>query len=217
MTNARGIFSELLGEFAIGAVLFFAKGFRRLVRSQEAGIWEQFDTTQVAGRTMGVIGFGDIGKAAARLAEGFGMRILPLARGTGQQGKLDLLSKCDYVLLSAPLTPETRGIVGFAELNAMRPHAVLINVGRGSLVDEKPLIDALREKRIGGAALDVFDQEPLPAGHPFYTLDNVLLSPHAADHVADWQTRAMQMFLDNFACYQKGEPLRNMVDKRRGY
>ena len=137
--------------------------------------------------------------------------------GTPQQGKLDLLARCDYVVLSAPLTPETRGIVGAAELRAMRPSAVLINMGRGPLVDETALIAALREKRIGGAALDVFDQEPLPAGHPFYTLDNLLLSPHSADHTPDWKQRAMQVFLDNFERYRKGEPLRNVVDKRQGY
>lgn len=217
LTNARGVFSEILGEFAIGAVLFFAKGFRRMVRSQEAGIWDQFDTVAVAGQTMGVIGFGDIGKAAARRAEAMGMRVLPLRRGAGQQAKLDMLARSDYVLLSAPLTPETRGIVGGAELRAMQPGAVLINVGRGPLVDEAALIAALREKRIGGAALDVFDQEPLPAGHAFYTLDNLLLSPHSADHTADWKQRAMQMFLDNFERYRKGEPLRNVVEKSRGY
>jgi phosphoglycerate dehydrogenase-like enzyme len=217
LTNARGVFSEILGEFAIGAVLFFAKGFRRMVRSQEAGIWDQFDTVAVAGQTMGVIGFGDIGKAAARRAEAMGMRVLPLRREAGQQAKLDMLARSDYVLLSAPLTPETRGIVGGAELRAMQPGAVLINVGRGPLVDEAALIAALREKRIGGAALDVFDREPLPAGHAFYTLDNLLLSPHSADHTADWKQRAMQMFLDNFERYRKGEPLRNVVEKSRGY
>jgi phosphoglycerate dehydrogenase-like enzyme len=217
LTNARGVFSGILAEFVIGAVLFFAKGFRRMVRSQEAGLWDQFDTVEVAGQTMGVIGFGDIGKAAARRAEAMGMHVLPLRRAAGQQGKFDLLGRSDYVLLSAPLTPETRGIVGAAELRAMRPGAVLINVGRGPLVDQTALIAALREKRIGGAALDVFDQEPLPAGHPFYTLDNLLLSPHCADHTPDWKQRAMQMFLDNFERYRKGEPLRNMVDKGRGY
>jgi phosphoglycerate dehydrogenase-like enzyme len=217
LTNARGVFSEILGEFAMGAVLFFAKGFRRMVRSQEAGVWDQFDTMAVAGQSLGVIGFGDIGKAAARRAEAMGMQVLPLRRETGQQGKLDLLARSDYVLLSAPLTPETRGIVGAAELRAMQPGAVLINVGRGPLVDEAALIAALREKRIGGAALDVFDQEPLPAGHPYYTLDNLLLSPHSADHTPDWKQRAMQMFLDNFERYRKGESLRNMVDKGRGY
>jgi phosphoglycerate dehydrogenase-like enzyme len=217
LTNARGVFSEILGEFAIAAVLFFAKGLRRMVRSQEAGVWDQFDTVQVAGQTIGVIGLGDIGKAVARRAEALGLRVISIGRADGPERKRDLLAQSDYVVLSAPLTPETRGIVGEAELRAMKPAAVLINVGRGPLVDEAALIAALREKWIGGAALDVFSEEPLPAGHPFYALDNVLLSAHSADHTPDWQQRAMQLFLDNFERYRNGEPLRNVVDKRRGY
>jgi len=217
LTNAQGVFSEILAEFVIGAVLFFAKEFRRMVRSQQAGVWDQFDTVQVAGQTMEVIGFGDIGRAAARRAEALGMQVMVLRRSSTIEHRRELLARSDYIVLSAPLTPETRGIVGEAELRAMKRTAVLINVGRGPLVDEAALIPALREGRIGGAALDVFDQEPLPAGHPFYAMDNVLLSPHAADHTPDWKQRAMQMFLDNFERYRKGEPLQNVVDKRRGY
>ncbi len=217
VTNAKGVFSEILGEFAIGAVLFFAKGFRRMVRSQEAGLWDQFDTIPVAGQTMGIIGYGDIGKAAARRAEAMGMEIITLRRSDGAERKRELLGRSDYVLVCTPLTPETRGIIGSTELRAMKPEAVLINLGRGPLVDEAALICALRERRIGGAALDVFDQEPLPAGHPYYSLDNVLLSPHCADHTPDWKARAMQMFLDNFARYRNGERLANVVDKQLGY
>lgn len=217
LSNARGVFSEILGEFAIAAVLFFAKGLRRMVRSQEAGVWDQFDTIEVAGQTMGVMGMGDIGKAVARRAEAMGLRVIGLGRADGPERKRDLLAQADYLVLSAPLTPETRGFIGEGELNAMKPEAVLINVGRGPLVDEAALIAALRGRRIGGAALDVFDQEPLPAGHPFFALDNVLLSPHSADHTPDWQQRAMQLFLDNFERYRNGQPLRNVVDKRRGY
>ncbi|MGO4880280.1 MAG: D-2-hydroxyacid dehydrogenase [Bryobacteraceae bacterium] len=217
LTNARGVFSEILGEFVIAAVLFFAKGLRRMVRSQEAGVWDQFDTVEVSSQTMGVIGMGDIGKAAARRAEAMGMRVTGLRRADGPERKRELLAQSDYLVLSAPLTPDTRGIVGDAELRAMKPSAVLINVGRGPLVDEDALIAALTEKRIGGAALDVFNQEPLPGGHAFYKLDNLLLSAHAADHTSDWQQRAMQLFLDNFERYRKGDALVNVVDKRRGY
>jgi phosphoglycerate dehydrogenase-like enzyme len=217
LTNARGVFSEILGEFAIAAVLFFAKGLRRMVRSQEAGVWDQFDTVEVAGQTVGVIGVGDIGNAVARRAEAMGMRVMGLGRADGPERKRDLLARSDFVVLSTPLTPETRGFMGEAELHAMKPEAVLINVGRGPLVDEAALIAALRERRIGGAALDVFNQEPLPAGHPYFALDNLLLSPHSADHTPDWQQRAMRLFLDNFERYRKGEPLRNVVDKPRGY
>lgn len=217
LTNARGVFSEILGEFVIAAALFFAKGLRRMVRSQEAGLWDQFDTVQVAGQTMGVIGLGDIGKAAARRAEAMGMRVVGLRRADGPERKRDLLAQSDYVVLTLPLTPETRGIINEAELRTMKPDAILINVGRGPLVDEAALIAALRERRIGGAALDVFNQEPLPEGHPYYALDNVLLSPHAADHTPDWQQRAMWLFLDNFERFRKGEALRNVVEKDRGY
>jgi phosphoglycerate dehydrogenase-like enzyme len=217
LTNARGVFSEILGEFVIAAVLFFAKGLRRMVRSQEAGVWDQFDTVEVSGQTMGIIGLGDIGKAAARRAEALGMRVIGLGRADGPERKRALLARSDYVVLSTPLTPETRGLIGEVELRAMQASAILINVGRGPLVDEAALIAALREKRIGGAALDVFNQEPLPPGHPFFAFDNLLLSPHSADHTPDWQQRAMQLFLDNFARYRQGEPLRNIVDKSRGY
>ena len=218
LTNARGVFSEILGEFVIAAVLFFAKDLRRMVRSQQAGVWDQFDITEIAGQTMGIIGLGDIGTAVARRAEAMGMHVVGLRRADGPERKFELLAQSDYVVLSAPLTPETRGIISDAELRAMKPSAVLINVGRGPLVDEAALVVALRERRIGGAALDVFNEEPLPDGHPFYTLDNLLLSPHAADHTPDWKQRAMQLFLDNFERYRKGEPLRNVVtDKQRGY
>ncbi len=217
LTNARGVFSEILGEFAIAAVLFFAKGLRRMVRSQQAGVWDQFDTVEVAGQTMGVIGLGDIGKAAARRAEAMGMKVLGLGRKDGADRKGELLATSDYVVLSTPLTPETRGIIGAAELRLMKPGAVLINVGRGPLVDEAALIAALSARTIGGAALDVFENEPLLAGHAFYALDNVLLSPHSADHTPDWQQRTMRLFLENFERYRKGEELRNVVDKRRGY
>ena len=217
LTNARGVFSEILGEFVIGAVLFFAKGFRRMVHSQEAGVWDQFDTLEIAGQTMGVIGMGDIGRAAAGRAEAMGMRVIGLRRSDPPERKRDLLAQSDYVVLSTPLTPETHGIIGGAELAWTKPHAVLINVGRGPLVDEAALIAALRERRIGGAALDVFDQEPLPPGHPYYALDNLLLSPHAADHTPDWKERAMRLFLENFERYRKGEALRNVIEKGRGY
>jgi len=218
LTNARGVFSEILGEFAIAAVLFFAKGLRRMVRSQEAGVWDQFDIIEISGQTLGIIGLGDIGQAVARRAESMGMQVLGLRRSDGPERKRELLARSDYLVLSAPLTPETRSMIGERELCAMKPSAVLINLGRGPLVDETALAAALRERRIGGAALDVFNEEPLPDGHPFYRLDNLLLSPHAADHTPDWKQRAMRLFLDNFARYRRGEPLLSVVaDKARGY
>jgi phosphoglycerate dehydrogenase-like enzyme len=128
-----------------------------------------------------------------------------------------MLAECDYVVVAAPLTRETRGLIGEAEIGVMKPNAVVINVGRGPVIDETALVQALTEKRIKGAALDVFDHEPLPEGHAFYRLENVLLSPHCADHTADWLDAAMQFFLDNFERYRKREPLLNVVDKELGY
>jgi phosphoglycerate dehydrogenase-like enzyme len=128
-----------------------------------------------------------------------------------------MLRRCDYVVVAAPLNDETRGLIGEAEFAAMKPTAVVINVGRGPVIDESAMISALSEGRIKGAALDVFDQEPLPQGHPFYTLENVLLSPHCADHTPDWLDNAMRFFIAQFERFRSGEPLLNVVDKKLGY
>jgi phosphoglycerate dehydrogenase-like enzyme len=230
LTNARGVFSQSLGEFVIAAALFFAKGLRRMVKSQMAGVWDQFDTVEVAGQTMGIVGYGDIGQAAAVRAKALGMKVLALRRRPEQSagdelvdealptGRLpEMMGRADYVVIAAPLTEETRGLVGTAELAAMKPEGVLINVGRGAVVDEAALIQALESGRIRGAALDVFDREPLPEGHPFYRLENVLVSAHSADHTPDWKERTMRLFLENYWRYFRGEPLMNVVDKQQGY
>jgi len=128
-----------------------------------------------------------------------------------------MLAACDYVIVAAPLTPQTRGMLAAREFAAMKPSAVVINVGRGAVIDEAAIIEALSTRRILGAALDVFATEPLPAGHPFFQLDNLLLSPHSADHTSDWLDRAMQFFVTQFERFAKGEPLTNIVDKKSGY
>jgi len=133
------------------------------------------------------------------------------------QDRIEMISQCDYLVVAAPLTPETRGLVGEREFAAMKPDAVVINLGRGPVIDEKAMVQALAEKRIKGAALDVFDTEPLPAGHAFYGMENVLLSPHSADHTATWTRDAMLFFLAQFDRYTKGEPLENLVKKGLGY
>jgi phosphoglycerate dehydrogenase-like enzyme len=129
----------------------------------------------------------------------------------------EMLPQCDYVVVSAPLTAETKGMIDADAFAVMKPNAVLINVGRGPVVDEQALLAALSTNIIKGAALDVFDKEPLPEGHPFYKLQNVLLSPHCADHTPDWLERAMQFFIDQFGRFAKGEPLMSVVDKHLGY
>jgi len=135
----------------------------------------------------------------------------------GTDRLLELMARSDYVVVAAPLTPDTRGLVSADAIAAMKPSGVMINVGRGAVIDEPALIDALRQKRIRGAALDVFAQEPLPAGHPMYGLDNLLLSPHCADHTQTWIDDAMHFFTGNLERFLSGEPLRNVVEKRLGY
>jgi phosphoglycerate dehydrogenase-like enzyme len=231
LTNGTGVFSLSLGEFALAAILYFAKDFRRMIRNQMAGRWEQFDVLEISGQTVGIAGYGDIGRAVAERVRAMGMRVFALKRHAPPPGhadplierfylpeqRVEMIAECDYVVVAAPLTPETRGMIGAAEFAAMKPSGVMINVGRGPVIDEDAMVKALTEGRIKGAGLDVFTHEPLPDGHPFYRLENVLLSPHCADHTADWLEQAMRFFLENFERFRKGEPLRNVVDKKLGY
>jgi phosphoglycerate dehydrogenase-like enzyme len=231
LTNGVGVFSASLGEFALGAILYFAKDFRRMVRNQIAGIWEQFDVVPVSGQTVGIVGYGDIGRAVAARVRPLGLSVLALKRHapppdhhddlvdelyTPDQ-RLEMLARSDYIVIATPLTQETRNLIGEAEFAVMKPTAVVINVGRGPIINEEAMIDGLSRNRIKGAALDVFDQEPLPSGHAFYKLENVLLSPHCADHTPDWLENAMRLFLDQFARYRVGQPLANIVKKNLGY
>ena len=231
LTNGSGVFSPALAEFVIGAILFFAKDFRRMIRNQMAGVWEAFDVMPALGHTVGIVGYGDIGRAVAASVRPLGMTVLAVKRHVGplhaanplvQQmyspdRRIEMISRCDYIVAAAPLTPETRGMIAEPEFAAMKPTAVVINVGRGPVIREEALVSALSQERIKGAALDVFDHEPLPSGHPFYKLENVLMSPHCADHTPDWLDRAMEFFIAQFDRFQQGKPLMNVVDKKLGY
>ena len=208
LTNGSGVFSPSLGEFVLGAILYFAKDFRRMMRHQEAGEWEPFDITLISGQTAGIVGYGDIGRACATRLKAMGMRLLAVKRSPDSHDplieqiyapdqRIEMIRQCDYLVVAAPLTESTRGMVGTAEFGAMKPSAVVINVGRGPVIEEAAMVRALTEERIKGAALDVFDQEPLPAGHPFYSLRNVLLSAHCADHTPDWMDLAMRFSWSN--------------------
>jgi len=230
LTNGRGVFRRPLAEWTIGAMLYFAYNMRRMVRQQQAAVWEAFTTDEIQGKTLGIVGYGAIGSTAAGLARPFGMRIAALRRRAELFDKdpfvdesfapanlNQMLAASDYVLLAAPLTDETRGMIGAPQIAAMKSTAVLINVGRGAVVDELALIQALETGIIRGAALDVFAVEPLPAGHPFYKMENVLLSPHTADHVRDFIHLAVDCFLENLRRFRADEPLLNLVDKHAGY
>ena len=231
LTNGSGVFSPSLGEFVLAAILYFAKDFRRMIRNQMRGIWEPFDVRMVSGKTLGIVGYGSIGRAVAARARALEMNVLGLRRSVRQQSEkdslidqvyepeqlLEMLSRCDYVVVSLPLTAQTQGLIAEAEFAVMKKNAVLINVGRGPTIDEPAMIKALSDNRIRAAALDVFDREPLPRGHPFYALENVLLSPHCADHTPDWLNNAMRFFLAQVERFRNGETLWNIVDKKLGY
>jgi len=231
LTNGSGVFSPSLGEFALAAILYFAKDFRRMIRNQIAGVWQPFDVTMVSGQTLGIVGYGSIGSAVSARARALGMNVLGLRRDISRQSKedlfvdqfyrseqrLEMIPRCDYLVVALPVTKQTRGFIADAEFAAMKENAVLINIGRGPTVDERAMIKALSDHRIRGAALDVFDQEPLPQGHPFYALENVLLSPHCADHTPDWLDNAMRFFLAQLERFKSGDALLNVVDKAVGY
>jgi phosphoglycerate dehydrogenase-like enzyme len=231
LTNGSGVFSSSLGEFALASILYFAKDFRRMIRNQMAGVWEAFDVLPVAGYTVGIVGYGDIGRAVATRVRAMGMKVLAVKRHVSPEGqgdalidevfgpsrRIEMLARCDYVVVTAPLTAETNGMIGEPEFAAMKPTAVVINVGRGPVINERALVKALAEGRIKGAALDVFDEEPLPEGHPFYRMENVLLSPHCADHTPEWMNDAMRFFIVQYERFRMGEPLLNVVDKKLGY
>ena len=230
LTNGRGAFSGALAEFVVAALLFFAKDVPRLLDAQRRAAWEPFEMGALAGQTIGIVGFGDIGRAAAERLRPFGPRILalrqrperslgdPLADEVmGAGAVVDLAGRSDAVVVAAPLTPATRRLFGREAIAAMKPTAVLVNVGRGPVVDEAALVEALEGRRIRGAALDVFETEPLPPGHPLWRLPNVLVSPHCADNVPGWVESAMRVFLRNLERFRAGEPFPHAVDKRRGY
>ncbi|MGH9652456.1 MAG: D-2-hydroxyacid dehydrogenase [Bryobacteraceae bacterium] len=232
ITNARGVYKRSLAEFVVLGMLYFGKEVRRLIESQRAHRWDKFTVEWLPNKIMGIAGFGEIGRECAALAKPLGVKIYavrrkpelsvsdPLAdRVFAPSEWKSMLRELDFLVAAAPLTPETRHMIGAEEFAAMKPSAVVMNVGRGPVIDEQALIQALREKRLRGAALDVFENEPLPPDHPFWDMENVLVSPHNTDRTRDpdWLDLSMQAFVENFLRYVSGQPLEKVVDKQAGY
>jgi phosphoglycerate dehydrogenase-like enzyme len=230
LTNSSGIFSQSLGEFVMLGMLYFAKDVLRMTKAQAERRWEVYDKLEIHKKTVGIVAHGDIGRAVAWRAKAMGMRVLAQRKNRaprpgdehvdkvyGIDGLQAMLPECDYIAVTAPLTPETTGMIGNREFELMKPSAVILNVGRGPVIDEPSMIEALRTKRIRGAALDVFDVEPLAPDSPFWSLDNVLISAHSADHVENWVEDAVEFFVEQFSRWRKGEPLKNVVNKHAGY
>ena len=230
VTTVSGLHATPIGEFVLAAILMFAKGAPQTMRAQLKREWTRFAPRELSGKTVGVVGLGHIGAEVGRLAKAFGCRVIATKRSATEEHRglyadeimpaselHRLLGESDFVVLSMPLTPETRGMIGEAELRAMKPSAVLVNIARGPVTVEADLIRALREGWIAGAALDVFDKEPLPADSPLWDMENVILTPHISGGTEIYNQRAVTIFADNLRRYLAGEPLQNVVDPARGY
>jgi phosphoglycerate dehydrogenase-like enzyme len=227
VTNARGIHAELMADYVFGVLVMQQWDFPRLLRQQAARQWRHQYTEPLGGKTLGVVGLGAIGLEIARRAPSFGLSVLGLRRTAAPvpgmsrvytpEGLHEMLGQCDFVVLVVPETAETRHMIGEAELRAMKPTAYLVNVARGGVVDETALLRALRERWIAGAALDVLTEEPPPSEHPFWTMDNVILTPHIAGEPARYVERVVEVFVDNYRRFATGQPLQNVVDLAKGY
>jgi phosphoglycerate dehydrogenase-like enzyme len=231
LTTAAGVHAVPLAEFVVWSMLTFAKEYPRARRQQEARVWERFHTEDLRGSTLAVVGLGSVGREVARLATALGVRVVGTKRDpTGADpASLNvqevvpmadlhrLLAVADYVCLVAPHTPETEAMIGPEEFAVMKPGSVLVNIGRGALVQEEALLSALRTGPLRGAVLDVAPHEPLPSEHPLWAMDNVIVYPHSASTSSGENQRLTDLFVDNLQRYLDGRPLRNVFDAGRLY
>jgi phosphoglycerate dehydrogenase-like enzyme len=247
ITSLNGVHAVPMAEYALAMIMAFRwripQMFRLQTRSEWAkGRWDIFASPELRGSTLGLIGYGAIARELARQAQALGMRVLALNRsgrrrrfeGFSQPGIGDpegfipetiyrsdelpaMLPECDYVVVLAPLTPVTRHLLDAAAFEAMKPNAIFVNLARGGLVDEKALVEAIRQKQITGAALDVFEAEPLPADSPLWQMEQVIISPHVSGFTPNYDELASDLFAENLRRYVAGEPMLNLVNRERGY
>jgi len=247
ITNASGIHSTPIAEYTIASMLAWSHGFHVTMRAQIRREWKRnwdfMDSVDsLRGKTLGVIGYGSIGRETARMGQALGMTVLALkrnpderrdtgwsppgigdpegripARWYGPDGYTAILRDSDFITVTLPATPATRRVIGRAEIAAMRPHAYLVNIGRGEVIDQEALIEALRDKRIGGAGLDVFEREPLEPESPLWDLENAILTPHMSGSFKGYNSACCELFAENLGRFVKGAPLLNVVDRALGY
>jgi phosphoglycerate dehydrogenase-like enzyme len=228
VTTTAGIHAVPLAEFCLFGLLAFARGLPRLRADQQARRWGHYPVPEVTGRRLVIAGLGQIGVEVARLARAFGMEVIGVTR-SGRSESRDvaavhptselpaLLESADALVISMPLTAETEGLIDGTTLARLKPGATLVNVGRGGVIDEEALVQALRDGRIAGAALDVFTHEPLPADSPLWELPNVIISPHTAALSVHENARIVERFVTNLELYRRGEPLLSRVDPQLLY
>ncbi len=230
VTNMRGIFRDMIPDHVLCYILCFARDMHTAIRRQLERNWAPRDlkVVHLPGATLGIIGLGGIGYGVAQRAAPHGMRIIavdprledkpPEVAELWRPERLDdLLGQSDFIALCAPETPETRGLFDAGKFAKMKPTAFFINIGRGRVVKLDAITAALQEKKIAGAALDVFEQEPLPADHPLWGMDNVIITPHSAGFSAHEGDRRLEVLGENLRRFVAGEPLENVVDKAAGY
>lgn len=248
VTTASGVHAVHMAEFCLAMMLAFTYKLPLLLQLQAKAEWpknagERFNPRELRGQTLGIVGYGSIGRELARQADALGMTVLATKRdvmhpaeedqyvepGTGDpsgdiparlypsQGLVSMASECDFLVVTTPLTDATRHMINEDVLHAMKRTAVLINVARGALVDEDALISALAAGTIAGAALDVFEEEPLPPTSPLWNLDNVILSPHISGNSVHYHEKAAALFAENLERYLNKQPLLNRLERKRGY
>lgn len=247
ITNGSGIHATNMAQYAMTQILAWAHRVPKWFNYQNRKEWPRsrwniFLPDELRGRTLGIVGYGSIGRELARLAKGFGMKILVSKRdarhledpgytpvGTGDpQGKLpdriypgealrSMLAECDYAVITLPLTTQTQNLFNEQVFREMKSTSFLVNVGRGGVINEKDLIKALKKGWIAGAGLDVFETEPLPENSPLWDMDNVILTPHVSGFTPYYDERAADLFVENLRRYLAGEPLLNLVERERGY
>ena len=224
VTTSRNVCERPIAEWILGVLLLFTKDLRRTLEYQRSAEWVHRETEPLLGRRVLLLGPGPVGRETARLLRAAGMLVDVVGRrarqdaGLGMIHAIDdldaLLPEADDVVLALPLTEATRGLIDARRLALMRPGARLVNVGRGAVAVEDALLAALREGHVGAAALDVFEQEPLPSAHPFWGMDNVLVSPHMSGDLIGWRERVVDRFGANLRRWIAGEPLADVADLR---
>ncbi|HTN33448.1 MAG TPA: D-2-hydroxyacid dehydrogenase [Marinobacter sp.] len=228
VTNARGIFDRTIAEYVLCTILMFAKDFPNAIRLQMKHTWKHRDTERAEGQRVLVVGAGSIGRQIGRLVAAAGLEPHGIARTARQEdpdfvavhGNEELyeqLGHADYVVIAAPLTPQTEGLFDKAAFKAMKNTARLINIGRGPIVKTSDLIAALNNGDIAGAGLDVFEEEPLPADHPLWDMENVIITAHMAGDFIGWKQALIRQFVENLEHWSQGKELFNLVNKKLGY
>jgi D-2-hydroxyacid dehydrogenase (NADP+) len=227
LTNAR-IHGTQISEMAIAMMLVFMKKLNRFMQYKAQAKWQRHTPDDLLGKTMGILGLGNIGSETARKAKCLGMKVIALKKHQtpkpayvdellGTEGLARLLRQSDFVVVTLPLTKETRHMISEEQLQMMKPNAYMINMSRGAVIDTVELIKALKEGWIAGAGLDVFEQEPLPEDSELWKLDNVVMTPHVSGGTPRYDELAVEVFCDNLQRYIEGKPLRNVINKKAGY